>query len=447
VVAAVLMAVRWWRGPQVPTDTVVRRDFVQTVVASGRVEAPHRVDIGTQIIGTVVRVPVSEGQMVAAGELLVELDSAELTAARRQADGEVLRAQAQLRQLQEVQAPMAAQTLRQAQSNLDTVRAALRRNQQLFDQGFIGQAALDEAVKTADVADAQRRTTQAQLDTTRRSGSDYAVLQAALASAEANAQAALARAQHTSIKAPLSGTLIGRNVEVGDVVQAGKVLMTLSPTGRTQLVVAIDEKNLALLALGQRAIASADAYPAQRLAVVLAYINPGVNALTGAVEVKLDVPAPPPSWKQDMTVSVDIEVARRTLALLVPVDAVHDPAAVSASGSGSGSAAGPAAAGTGAATAAPADASTAAQSPTTWVLRLEGQHAVRRSVRLGLRSGGLAEVLDGLSEGDVVVSAAAATLDGDRARSATAALPAAASATRLPTAPASAASPPVTITQ
>jgi HlyD family secretion protein len=181
---------------------------------------------------------------------------------------------------------------------------------------------------------------------------------------------------------------------VGDVVQPGKVLMTLSPQGRTQLVVAIDEKNLALLALGQQALVSADAYPTTRFAATLVYINPGVNATTGAVEVKLDVAAPPAVLKQDMTVSVDIEVARRAQALIVPLSAVHD-----------------------------ADAA-------PWVLRLERQHAARRPVQLGLRSGGLAEVLGGLAEGDAVLVGSAGVKAGARVRAASAATPAA-SAARL----------------
>src|SRR5689334_8532982 len=62
-------------GPQVPVSPVVQRDFVQSVVASGRVEAPHRVSIGAQIVGTVQRIPVDEGQVVARGQVLIELDS------------------------------------------------------------------------------------------------------------------------------------------------------------------------------------------------------------------------------------------------------------------------------------------------------------------------------------------------------------------------------------
>jgi len=377
IIGALLL--HWWQGPQVPTERVVRRDFVQTVVASGHVETPHRVDVGSQITGTVARVPVAEGQSVRSGDLLVELMSAELRATQRQAEVAVDQAKARLRQLHEVQAPVAEQSLRQARANLDNARATLRRNQDLFDKGFIGEAALEDSRKAAELADAQSRSAQKQLDSAAPSGSDHALALAAVAEAEANAQAARARASYTAIRAPVDGTLIGRNVEVGDVVQAGKVLMTLSPSGRTQLVVDIDEKNLHLLLLGQKALASADAYPQLRFSAELVYINPGVNAQTGAVQVKLDVPEPPTTLRQDMTVSVDIEVARRPQALLVASSAVHD-----------------------------------ADSAAPWVLSLEDGRAVRRAVRLGLHSGGFAEVLEGLREGEWVISAASAIEPGAR---------------------------------
>ncbi len=378
------LAVRWWLGPQAATQPVLRRDFVQTVVASGHVETPHRLDVGAQITGTVVGVPVAEGQAVKAGDLLVVLDSAELGATGRQADAALAQAQARLRQLQEVQAPVAVQALRQAEASLDNARTALARGQDLFGRGFIGQAALDDARKTSELADAQMQAARKQWETTGATGSDRALALADVAGAQASVQAARARAGYAAIHAPVAGTLIARNVEVGDVVQPGKVLMTLSPRGMTQLVVQIDEKNLALLVLGQSALASADAYPAQRFGAALAYINPGVNASTGAVEVKLDVAEPPAVLKQDMTVSVDIEVSRRRQALIVPMAAVQG-----------------------------------ADSGAPWVLRVEGRYAMRREVRLGLRSGGLAEVLDGLAEGDaVVIGTPAAVAPGARIRAA-----------------------------
>lgn len=392
LLVAAAAAARWWVGPEVVAEALQRRDLVQSVVASGRVETAHRVELGAQITATVTRVPVAEGQMVKAGNVLVELESTESHAIARQAQIALAQAQIRLRQLSEVQTPVAEQSLRQAQANLDNASSMWRRQQALFGQGFIGEAALDDSRKALELADAQRQSAQKQLDALRTGGGEHAFTVAAVAQARAGVEAARARAAYAVIRAPVAGTLIGRNVEPGDVVQPGKVLMTLSPGGPTQLVAEIDERNLRLLALGQPAVASADAYPQQRFAARLAYINPAINAQTGAVQVKLDVAAPPMELTQDMTVSVDIEVAQRRGALLLPVGALSDSAGPEAT-----------------------DGS---------VLRIEGGRAVRRPVRLGLRSGGWAEVLEGLSVGDRVVAAPAAVAPGSRVRAiAPAALP------------------------
>ncbi|MBS79720.1 MAG: efflux transporter periplasmic adaptor subunit [Variovorax sp.] len=387
VLASALAAGLWMGppllyGPRVEVMAVVRRDFVQSVVASGHVETPHRVNIGTQITGKVKRVPVTAGQSVRVGQVLIELESAEWSAALAQADAAVSQARARLRQLREVQAPVAVQVVRQAQVNLDNARAQLRRNTDLFRQGFVGQAALDDVHKSVDLAESQLRSSQSQLDGTRVGGSDYAMAETALAQAMAGAAMAHSRLVYATIAAPVDGTLIDRAVEPGDVVQPGKALMVLSPAGKTQLVVQIDEKNLQLLAPGQKAVASADAYPEKRLTAELVYINPGVDVQRGSVEVKLDVPEAPAYLRQDMTVSVDIQVAQRSQAVLVASDALHD-----------------------------------ADRAEPWVLKVDGRHARRQPVRLGLRGGGFSEVLEGLRPGDLVLPAKTADIhDGSRLR-------------------------------
>jgi multidrug efflux pump subunit AcrA (membrane-fusion protein) len=64
LLVAIVMLARGFLGPSITTDLIEKRDFVQTVVASGHVESPHRVEMGTQLTGTVKRVPVLEGQTV-----------------------------------------------------------------------------------------------------------------------------------------------------------------------------------------------------------------------------------------------------------------------------------------------------------------------------------------------------------------------------------------------
>ncbi|MBI3350532.1 MAG: efflux RND transporter periplasmic adaptor subunit [Burkholderiales bacterium] len=368
-------------GQRVQVVTLTPRDLVRSVVATGHVEAPHRVEIGSQVVGTVKLVPVDEGQTVKAGQRLVELDDAELRAAAREADVAVLQAQARVRQLQEVQRPVAAQAQRQAQATLDNAQAQWRRQQDLYNQGYVGQAALDDARKSLALADAQLGAARKQLDATQAGGSDAAVAVAALAQARAGADLAHARLRYATLTAPEDGQLISRGVERGDVVQPGKTLMVLSPAGETQLVVQFDEKHLGLLAPGQRALASADAFADQRFGAEVAYINPGVDLQRGSVEVKMRVPQPPAYLRQDMTVSVDVEVARRNQVLVVPLDLLHD-----------------------------------AGSTSPWVLKLADGRARRQVVRLGLRGAGAVEVLEGLRTGDQL--APADTREGARLRAA-----------------------------
>jgi len=374
-------SLRWWVGPQVQTEAVQRRDLLQTVVASGRVETPHRVNIGAQITGTVALVPVAEGQVVKAGDVLIELASTELASAQRQAQQAVVQAKGRLRQLNDLQGPVVQQTLRQAQASLDAARASGQRSVALFEQGFIGQAALDESRKALTLAEAQVLAAQKQVASTQAGGAEHSLAVGAVAEAQANAEVVNAKARYAVIQAPASGQLIGRNVEVGDVVQAGKVLMTLSPEGAMQLVVQIDEKNLRLMALGQQALASADVYPQQPFKAQVAYINPGINAQTGAVEIKLDVMEPQQNLKQDMTVSVDLVVARKPQVLALQVGRVNEISGTS-----------------------------------PWVWLAQAGHVVRRPVRLGLRGGAWVEVLEGLSEGDAVIALPTALREGQRVR-------------------------------
>jgi HlyD family secretion protein len=367
-----------------PTEIapVTRGELLQTVVASGRVMTPQRVSIGAVITERVARIPVEEGQRVRRGDVLFVLDDRDERAAIEQARAAVAQADARIRQIREVGLPVAEQALAQTQANLLQSQQQFDRAQDLKGKGFVSQSALDDAKRNLDVAKSQVEAARLQVATNRPTGSDFLVATTALSQARAAFDAAQARLDQTVVPAPVDGTLIGRNVEPGDVVQPGKVLMVLAPAGETQIVVEIDEKNLSQLRIGQHAIASADAYPRERFDAELFYVNPGIDALRGSVEVKLRVPAPPAYLRQDMTASVDIEVGRRANALTIPSGAVFDAAG---------------------------------REP--WVLAVDGQRATRRPVKLGLKGEGRVEVLEGLVEGEHVVAAAGAgVLPGQRVR-------------------------------
>ena len=385
IVLPVLALASWFGpglllGPTLLAEAVTRGTLLRSVVATGRVTTPLRVAIGSQITGTIAAIPVIEGQRVTAGQLLIRLEDSELRAALDQAQSAVVQAETQLRHLNDVTLPVAVRTLAQAEATLLNAQRQFSRSEQLQASGFATRAALDEVRVARDVAEAQTQAARITLAGNRPGGTDEVLAQSVLTQARASLRAAQSRLDYASIEAPVAGTLIARHVERGDVVQPTTALMTLSPDTPPQIVVQIDERNLGLLAIGQAALASADAYPQARFPARLAYINPAVDPERAAVEVKLDLPEPPTTLREDMTVSVDITVAERASVLILPLSAVHD----------AGGAA--------------------------WVLRVEGGHARRVPVRLGLRGARAAEILDGLNEGDRVLPVTAAVVADARVR-------------------------------
>lgn len=369
-------------GPRLEVFTLQRGELVQTVVASGRVATPARVDVGTQITGRVAAVPVKEGQTVRAGDLLIELAAADEKAALELAQANVRQAEVRLRQLQQLTQPTAEQVLVQAQANLINVEKQYQRTRELVAQGFVGKAQLDEAQRALDVARSQLKSAQFQLQSSKPDGSDYQLAVAGLQQAKANLAAAQAKLEHTRITAVVDGVLIARDVERGDIVQPGKILMVLSPAGISQLVVQIDEKNLRYIRMGQSAFGVTDAYPGLKFPVQVAYINPGVDAQRGSVNVKLNVLKPPLFLTQDMTVSVEIEVARSQNALSLNVEAIRDASTLH-----------------------------------PWVMAVVDGRAVRRPVTIGIRGDKSVEITSGLDQHDVVLPATNMTIEaGQRVR-------------------------------
>ena len=286
-----------------------------------------------------------------------------------------------MRQLDELTLPSAREAQAQAQANLLNAQQTFDRTSALAKNGFATRAALDDAQKTLDVARTQVRTAEFQVYTASPGGSDYVMAQTLLNQAHANLETAESRLGYATISAPRDGVLITRNVERGTVVQPGKALLVLAPAGELQLVLQIDERNLGKISLGQKALASADAYPDQRFAAVVSYINPGIDITRASVEVKLNVADPPDYLRQDMTVSVDIENAAKNNALVLPIRSVHD-----------------------------------LLSGQPWVLGIKDGRAVKRPVRLGLRGNSHVEILEGLTEGEVAIPLNSGVLTGQRVR-------------------------------
>lgn len=358
--------------PRVPVVRVVRQPLVQSLVVSGRVRAPVRVSIGALSLAAVRQRLVEEGHHVTAGQELLRLDAAEATAAVRQARAAVGQVDARLAQLRTVNSTVVSADLAQARAGMDRADRELARLEALATSGLVTASQLDDARKSAAVARSQHDAARAQFDGAKPAGVEDRAAAAAVEQARAALAAAETRLAQLTIRAPASGVVIGRDVEAGDIVQPGQTLMQLAVDGPVELTIDPDEKNLAAIALGQAALASADAFPAQSFPATVNFIGPAVDAQRGTVEVRLSVPSPPAFLRPDMTVSVELKGVRREQVLVVPSEAVRD---------------------------------VTGRAP--WVLAITDGVVERRSVRIGLRGDTLTEVLGGLAEGDLVVPASA----------------------------------------
>jgi len=372
LVVGLALGAWFWPAPSVPVQALQPRELVHSVVATATVQTQHRANAGVQIAGKVMAVEVMEGDRIRQGQVLLRLDDSEMRSALAVAELGAQQAEFKLRQWREVQAPTARASDQQARANLLQAQAQLERQRELFKQGFIGQAALDEATRAFQVAASLARTASAQRQANEDPGLEQQLAQSALVLARANADAARARLSYTTLRAPFDGVVVSRSVEPGDTVQPGKTLLLLAPLGVTELVAQIDERNLSLLRVGQPAVASADAFAKQRFAAVVSAIAPSVDAQRGSVQVKLRVTSPPDYLRQDMTVSVEIEVGRQDAALAVPLEAVHD-----------------------------------SESAHPWVWRLTAASRLERvPVTLGLRSGAWVQLSAGVLVEDRVLSTA-----------------------------------------
>lgn len=365
LIALSLVVWRQWQGPQLPAYQVESRPLVQRVVASGEVSSQSLARVGSELTGVVKARHVREGDQVQPGTVLIVLHDEDQQARVREAE-------AALRQLTDSSRPQAVAALREAQSNLDQASRELQRRDALFDRKLLSSEAREQARNTEVARRVARDRAKLQVDALAVGGSEEQQLLERLA----QARATLAK---TRILAQYAGTVQTRQVEPGDLVRPGDILLEIARADSREILLPLDEKNLAPLALGQRAKVIADAWPERVLDARVSYLAPALDVARGTLDVHLQLDSPADFLRQGMTVSVNIETARRDQALVVANDALRSR-----------------------------------DGPHAEVLRVRDGQVERVGVRLGLRSTALSEVLEGLQSGDWVLAADAE--EGQRVR-------------------------------
>jgi HlyD family secretion protein len=288
------------RGEEVDLEAAEIRTLSSRVKATGEITPEKRVDISAKVVGEIINLPVIEGQDVAAGQLLVEIERDLYVAARDQARAALRQAEVSVRR-QEVQ-------LEDAQRNL-------RRTRQLIADGLVSQEAMDTAQLAVDTAEveleAQRHTVEQYRSALQRTEDDLA---------------------RTTIRSPMNGTVIQLNAEQGETVVPGStnlpgsVIMTVADMSVLVAEVEVSEVDVVDVKPGQRAEVTVDALgdePQIGHVIEIATSgreNPSLGTIDFAVKVKID--DPDPSLRPAMTAKVDILTATRDDAVTVPIQAV-----------------------------------------------------------------------------------------------------------------------------
>jgi HlyD family secretion protein len=283
--------------PTVATAAVTRGDIVDTVGATGTLQAVTTVQVGTQVSGTIQSLNADFNSLVKKGQVIARLDPSLFQTQIEQARANLLRAQADVERLRVA---------------LDDARVKLTRARGLSERQLLPQSDLDAADVAVRSAEAQLRSSEAQVTQAR----------AALNQNQVNLD-------HTVIEAPIDGLVISRNVDVGQTVAASMQAPTLfvlaADLTKMQVVANLDESDVGRIRPGQEVAFRVDAYPNDDFhgKVSQVRLNPLVQQNVVTYATVIDVPNNELKLKPGMTANVNIEIARRTNVLRIPNSALR----------------------------------------------------------------------------------------------------------------------------
>jgi len=274
------------------TAAVERGDLEATVTATGSLKGLDTVEVGAEISGIVKSVSADFNDQVEAGQVLCEIDPAQLAASRNQTQAQLVAAQAELGN---------------RKATAEEARLTAQRSQALFAEGLISQQQLEAAVAAAQRADAAVKAAAAQLIVSRE-----------------NLSSAQTKLDKTKIIAPMDGVVLSRTVEVGQTVAASlqsPVLFTLArDLRRMELTVAIDEADIGQVKAGQKASFVVDAFPDRTFPAELKEIHNIAITQDNVVsyEAILTVHNDDLALRPGMTATATIVTEARRGVLLVP---------------------------------------------------------------------------------------------------------------------------------
>lgn len=304
---------------------VERGTMVRSVVATGKVEPITKIEIKSKANGIIQALRVDIDSAVAEGDVLAELDKAQLLAQVRGAEANLLAARAAL---EGAEAQLKKNHVEAEGPDAEFARRAYERAQSLFAQHLVAQSALDDAHSALDVAENRKRAAQSQLAV---SQAKVAESGAQVAQAQAAADRASEDLANATIRAPIRATVLTRDVEVGSPVSSilnlganATLVMTLGDIDHVFVRGKVDESDIGQVRLGQPARIRVETFKDKTFNGSVTQISPmGVekdNVTNFEVRVSIDNPGK--ELKANMTANAEIVLEEHPQSLILPEAAI-----------------------------------------------------------------------------------------------------------------------------
>jgi HlyD family secretion protein len=412
-------------GARVTAEDIRARDLEAIVSASGKIQPKRQVNVSANTTGRVTRLAVEEGQRVKAGQFLLEIDPRSLAGQLERGEASVAAAKSSLDQ-----AHTAVET---AKVNLDLARQNLKRQQDLWKDGLTTKETLERALNDVAVRESDLKARQQDIQTNEQR----------IRQEEASLSTTKYNMNQVIITAPMDGLVTRRAIEEGETAvlgtmnNAGSVLLTIADMSLLEAEVEVDETEVPTVQVGQTAKVTIDAVPNRTFKGHVTEIgnspiqtstqNTGQRQAT-TFKVVITIDETVPDVRPGFTCTAEITTATRQKVTSVPIQAltvremlydsngklVREEPQRRRRGSGSGSALDP----TVSASNEPPPGHTRKETEGVFVVK-DGK-AVYTPVKVGVAGERYFEVLEGLKDGDKVVTGPFASVreivDGDPVR-------------------------------
>lgn len=360
------------------------QDLRETLTLHGKLRPASRVDVTPKGSGRITDVRVRIGDAVSAGDLLVQLETDELKLQVEQARAALEAAKANLQRLVEGPRPeeveQAEAALAQAQANYENSKLVYERNKKLFEEGVLSAKDWDAIKAQFEVAKAQKLSAEKTLALIKKGAreSEITAAKAQVKQAEVALKSAELQLSNTSITAPISGTVASVAAEVGNMASIGAPVVTIVDLRHLEIELQVGEREVVQLSPGQSVQVTTEALPGRIFAGVVDTVSPAADPMTGLFDVKVKVENAEQVLRPGMYATARVVVAFSPKAMAIPGKALL---------TGNGE-------------------------PSVYVV--EDGIAKLRPIKVGLSGDGMVEVLEGLSQEDLVVVSGQEFLnDGD----------------------------------